>query len=174
MRPDDLIIRLNQLGYRTQVIGGHIVILFRGGSSLNGTRAQIEKLMPQLSKGTGKFGPVSTLLSDKQTGSMRSTERASIIIPTIPSVAVGKNSSGSQPNKQEKGPTYSELLAKLRRLEAERGARLRLEDKGRKQQQQQQKKKKKKKKKKRKGTHDWDTDRFRTVSGGLPSLGKRR
>jgi hypothetical protein len=169
MRPDDLIIRLNRLGYRTQVIGDHIVILFRGGSSLNGTRAQIEKLLPQLSKDAGKSRPISTLSFGKQAGSKLSAERASTSIPTIPSRVVGKNPSVSQPNKPEEGPTYAELLAKLKRLE--RDARFRLENKG---ERGNKKKKKKKKKKNRNDAYDWGPDRWRTVSGGLPSLGKRR
>jgi hypothetical protein len=144
MRPDDLIIRLNRLGYRTQVIGGQIVILFRGGSSLSGTREQIEKLLPQLSKGGGKNSLISALPSAKQSGPKQPADRVTIPDSPISAVVVGENSVSIHPRKEEREPTYAELLAKLKRLEAERDTRLRLENKG-----ETRKKKKNKKKRKR-------------------------
>jgi hypothetical protein len=67
--------------------------------------------------------------------------------------------------KQPRQPTYEELLAHLRRLEAQRSAQARIggSTKGR--------GGKRKKKEKRRAKRSLKP--FRTISGGLPSLGKR-
>jgi hypothetical protein len=199
MRQDDLIIQLSRMGYRTQVIGGQIVILFRAGSSLSGTKEQIEKLVQQLSKGGSKTGSISILSSDKRPKSGPRTKQLVASTPPISAAVAGRNSVSSQSSKDSLARVKTTLpphidtakvaalkstpsvkdkdaqiaafhakIERLKRLEAERDAHLRFGNVGRK------RKKKKKKKKNRSDDHDWDPNRWRTVSGGLPSLGKRR
>jgi hypothetical protein len=202
MRQDDLIIQLSRMGYRTQVIGGQIVILLRAGSSLSGTKEQIEELLQQLSKGGSKTDSISILSSDKRPEPRRRTEQSVASTPPISAAVAGRNSVSSQSSKDPLARVKTTLpphidtakvaalkstpsikdkdaqiaafhakIERLKRLEAERDAHLRLGNVGKKRKK---KGKKKKKKKNRSDDHDWDPNRWRTVSGGLPSLGKRR
>jgi hypothetical protein len=70
--------------------------------------------------------------------------------------------------RQREPPTYEELLARLHRLEAEREAltRFKVSARGR------NRRRNRKRKKKRKAKPN--SEQYRTVSGGLPSLGKHR
>lgn len=47
----ELVTRLKQLGYRTQTFGNEIVVEFDAASRLRGTRDEIERILPALSKG---------------------------------------------------------------------------------------------------------------------------
>jgi hypothetical protein len=89
-----------------------------------------------------------------------------------PALGVIENLEGvrGSSERQPDLPTYEELLARLYRLEAERNAptRFKVSAIGR----NQRRNRKRKRKKKRKANPK--SERYRTVSGGLPSLGKRR
>jgi hypothetical protein len=60
MKLDKLIIRLQRLGYRTQTIGDEIAVNSEGRSAVRGSKNQIEKLLPSLTKKKKKTRSVST------------------------------------------------------------------------------------------------------------------
>lgn len=47
---DELVLRLQRMGYRTQTFGDEIVLEFDKRSKLRGTREQFEKMLPGLAK----------------------------------------------------------------------------------------------------------------------------
>jgi hypothetical protein len=166
-RLDELILQLHRLGYRTQTLGKEIVVEFGPGSRVRGSQKQIETILRKLDKKRRTVGLISTWAlrehpdyvppverGDKKQRSVEKVEREAVTLNPVQELA----------NSQVGQPTYAELLARLKRLEAQRDAqtRFKLSARGR-------TGKPKKKKRKRKAKR-----RIWTVPGGLPSLGKRR
>jgi len=165
---DELIIQLHRLGYRTQTLGKEIVVEFEPGSRVRGSQNQIETILRKLTKKSRKVGLISTWAlrehpdyvppverGDKKQRSLEKEEREAGTNYPVQQLA----------NSQVGQPTYAELLARLKRLEAQRNAQTRFKVSARRRTGKPNKKKKRKRKVKR---------RIRTVPGGLPSLGKRR
>jgi len=109
-------------------------------------------------------------------GHVAPAARAPVSSKPQPALGVVQNLDGvlGSSERQPELPTYEELLARLYRLEAERNALTRpnVPAKGWNQRRSRKKKRKKNTKKKRKANPK--SEQYRTVSGGLPSLGKRR
>jgi len=165
---DELIIQLHRLGYRTQTLGKEIVVEFEPGSRVRGSQNQIEKILPKLNKKRRNVGLISTWTlrehpdyvppvhrADKKQRSLKKEERERATL----------NPPHQSANSHVGQPTYAELLARLKRLEAQRDAQTRFKVSGTDRTGKPKKKKKRKRKEKR---------RIWTVPGGLPSLGKRR
>lgn len=163
---DDLIIQLHRLGYRTRTLGKEIVVEFGPGSRVRGSQKQIEKILPKLNKKRQDVGLISTwalrehpdyVPPAERADKKRSLEKEEREAANLYLTQHSANSPVGQPN--------AELLARLKRLEAQLDTqanfKVSLRDRTR--------KPKKKKKRKRKAKQQ-----IRTVPGGLRSLGKRR
>jgi len=158
MKLDKLIITLQQLGYGTQTIRDEIIVTIGGREAVRGSKAKVEKLL--LGKEGKKEPRISTWSLKDNPAQKPPVERLG------PKTTLAKSEQRPQVQlgDQRNEPSYEELLTRLKRLEAIRkveGWVLATT-----------KRKKRKGRKKRKAKSN--PQQRLIVSGGLPSLGKRR